>query len=126
MPRRYFLAIFPTYLVVSLSKVANLNFQVCRINASQFLGAPLYLINEDWYNAWISFTKESWGLLIATMTQCWAPTIVRVSGDKTVRGQILQSNDGDLLCKFPNRLILIANHQVLLGARFKYTSAEAV
>ena len=47
-----------------------------------------------------------------TMTQWWAPTIVRVSGDSTMRGQLLQSVDGSLLCDFPQRMILIANHQI--------------
>lgn len=46
------------------------------------------------------------------MTQCWAPTVVRVSGDKSVRGQLSQSKEGDLVCDFPSRLILVANHQV--------------
>ncbi|KAL8694913.1 MAG: hypothetical protein Q9218_000484 [Villophora microphyllina] len=82
------------------------------INASQFLGAPLYLINEDWYNAWIAFTKQSWGLLTTSMTQCWAPTVVRVSGHRSVRGELLKTTDGNLLSNFPERLILIANHQI--------------
>ena len=82
------------------------------INASQFLGAPLYLINQEWYNAWIAFTKQSWGLLTMTMTQWWAPTIVRVSGDSTMRGQLVQTTDGRLLCNFPERMFLIANHQI--------------
>lgn len=47
-----------------------------------------------------------------TMTQWWAPTIVRVSGDSSVRGQLLQSVDGSLLCDFPQRLVLVANHQI--------------
>lgn len=47
-----------------------------------------------------------------TMTQWWAPTIVRVSGDSTMRGQLLQTTDGQLLCNFPERMILIANHQI--------------
>jgi len=85
---------------------------VLRINASQFLGAPLYLINEDWYNAWIAFTKQSWGLLTMTMTQWWAPTTVRISGDSTMRGQLLKTVDGSVLCNFPQRMILIANHQI--------------
>ena len=46
------------------------------------------------------------------MTQWWAPTTVRVSGDSTMRGQLLQSVDGSLLCDFPQRMILIANHQI--------------
>ena len=46
------------------------------------------------------------------MTQWWAPTIVRVSGDSTMRGQLLQTVDGSLLCDFPQRIVLIANHQI--------------
>ncbi|KAL9129366.1 MAG: hypothetical protein Q9217_002166 [Psora testacea] len=85
---------------------------VASINASQVLGTPLYLINRDWYNAWIAFTKQSWGLLTITMTQWWAPTTVRVSGDSSMRGQLLRTSDGGLLCDFPERMVLIANHQI--------------
>ena len=46
------------------------------------------------------------------MTQWWAPTVVRVSGDSTMRGQLLQGVDGSLFCDFPQRMILIANHQI--------------
>ncbi|MCJ1249316.1 hypothetical protein MMC30_006539 [Trapelia coarctata] len=82
------------------------------IVASQFLGAPLYLVNEDWYNAWIALTKQSFGLLTMTVTQCWAPTVVRVSGDKSVRGQLLPLVGGGLLCDFPERMVMMANHQI--------------
>lgn len=82
------------------------------INASQFLGAPLSLINKDWYNSWIAWTKESFGLLTMTMTQWFAPTTVKVSGDKTMRGQLTKNEDGTLRCLFPNRLVLMANHQI--------------
>lgn len=37
---------------------------------------------------------------------------MRVSGDSTMRGQLLQTVDGSLLCDFPQRMILIANHQI--------------
>ena len=47
-----------------------------------------------------------------TMTQWWAPTVVRISGDSSVRGQLLKTNDGSLFCNFPERMILIANHQI--------------
>ncbi|KIW14697.1 hypothetical protein PV08_07481 [Exophiala spinifera] len=82
------------------------------INLSQFLGAPLALVNQDWYNAWIAFTKQSFGLLTMTLTQTFAPTKVIVSGDASVRGQLLKSVDGDLVLNFPERLVLIANHQI--------------
>ncbi|KEF57676.1 uncharacterized protein A1O9_05594 [Exophiala aquamarina CBS 119918] len=82
------------------------------INLSQFLGAPLSLVNEDWYNAWIAFTKQSFGLLTMTLTQTFAPTKVIVSGDASVRGQLLKSAEGNLTLDFPERLVLIANHQI--------------
>ena len=82
------------------------------INLSQFLGTPLSLVNEDWYNAWIAFTKQSFGLLTMTLTQTFAPTKVIVSGDASVRGQLLKSADGNLILDFPERLVLIANHQI--------------
>lgn len=82
------------------------------VNASQFLGSPLYLINKDWYNAWMAFTKQSFGLLTMTLTQCWAPTVMKISGDASVRGQLLKTVDGQLVCDFPERLVLIANHQI--------------
>lgn len=82
------------------------------INVSQFLGSPLKAINEDWYNAWIAFTKQSFGLLTMTLTQTFAPTKVIVSGDESVRGQLLKSPDGNLVLDFPKRLVLIANHQI--------------
>jgi len=85
---------------------------VMAVQASQFLGAPLYLINKDWYEAWIAFTKQSFGLLTTTLTQFWAPTVMRISGDKSMRGQLLKTMKGDLLCNFPERLVLIANHQI--------------
>ena len=82
------------------------------VNVVQLVGTPLYYMNKDWYNSWIAFTKQSFGLLTMTMTQFWAPTVVRVSGDKSVRGQILQTVDGNLLCDFPEKMVLMANHQV--------------
>ena len=82
------------------------------INLSQFLGTPLYLVNEDWYNAWIAFTKQSFGLLTMSLTQAFAPTKVIVSGDASVRGQLRKAADGNLILDFPSRLILIANHQI--------------
>ena len=39
--------------------------------------------------------------------------MVRVSGDASVRSQLMKTADGNLLCAFPQRMVLIANHQVL-------------
>lgn len=57
-------------------------------------------------------TKRSFGLTITLMTQIWGPTTIRVSGDESVAGQIKLRSDGGVQFEFPERLILIANHQV--------------
>ncbi|KAH1490502.1 hypothetical protein KXX57_000238 [Aspergillus fumigatus] len=46
------------------------------------------------------------------LLQWGCPTYVRVSGDESVRGQIHLCKDGRLKTQFPERLVLIANHQV--------------
>ncbi|KAH0544408.1 hypothetical protein FGG08_001434 [Glutinoglossum americanum] len=89
-------------------------FTVCvtAIHITQLLGSPLYFINKDYYYAYMSLTKQSFGIMITVMTQWWSPTVVRVSGDKSVRGQLRQTEDGRLECDFPERIIFIANHQL--------------
>jgi 1-acyl-sn-glycerol-3-phosphate acyltransferase len=82
------------------------------ISVTQFLGAWLYLVNKDYYYAYMSLTKQSFGILITTITQWFSPTLVRVSGDKSVRGQLGRTGDGRLHVDFPERLVMIANHQI--------------
>ena len=88
------------------------NTVVFTIHMTQLLGSPLYFVNKDHYYAYMALTKQSFGLLITTVTAWFSPTIVRVSGDESVRGQILQAKDGRLQMDFPERLVLIANHQI--------------
>lgn len=78
----------------------------------QYLGAPLYFINRDYYYAYMALTKQSFGLVITTITQWFSPTVVRISGDKSIRGQLSRTQDGLLQTHFPERLIMIANHQL--------------
>jgi len=85
---------------------------VFSVHATQLLGSPLYLINKNFFYAYMALTKQSFGLLITTTTAWFSPTIIRVSGDESVRGQLLQTEDGRLETDFPERLILIANHQI--------------
>lgn len=82
------------------------------IFTTQLIGSPLYFISKDYYYAYMAFTKQSFGVLITTVTQWGAPTLVRVSGDESVRGQIQLTDDGRLKTEFPDRLVFIANHQV--------------
>lgn len=82
------------------------------IHGAQLLGVPLYFISKDWFYAYMALTKQYFGLLVTTMTQWWSPTVVRISGDSSVAGQLHQQADGSLSVKFPDRLVLIANHQI--------------
>ena len=61
-------------------------------------------------------TKQHFGVVVTTITQWWSPTVIRVTADRTVRDQIRRTSDGGLACHFPERLVLIANHQVWLDA----------
>ncbi|RYP93585.1 hypothetical protein DL770_000327 [Monosporascus sp. CRB-9-2] len=82
------------------------------IHATQLIGAPLYFINKDLYYAYMSLCKASFGLLTTTMTYWWAPTLIRISGDASVAGQLSVTPDGRVQCDFPERLVMIANHQI--------------
>ncbi|KAL8692252.1 MAG: hypothetical protein Q9218_002686 [Villophora microphyllina] len=81
-------------------------------HAAQLLGSPLYVINQDYYYAYMAFTKQSFGIFIATITQWFSPTTIRISGDASVRGQLTRTSDGRLETRFPERLVMIANHQL--------------
>lgn len=79
---------------------------------TQFLGLPLYILNRELYYAYMALTKQSFGLLVTTMTHWWAPTTIRISGDASVADQLSLTPDGRVECAFPERMVMIANHQV--------------
>lgn len=60
----------------------------------------------------MALTKQSFALTTTTMTQLWGPTVIRISGDKSVADQIRKTPDGRVEFSFPERMVLIANHQV--------------
>jgi hypothetical protein len=82
------------------------------IHITQFLGVPLYWVNRELYYSYMALTKQSFGLVVTTMTHWWSPTTIRISGDSSVEGQIRKTADGRVEFAFPERLVLIANHQV--------------
>ncbi|KAI5303290.1 emp24p/erv25p- protein [Ascosphaera pollenicola] len=85
---------------------------VC-IVLTQLVGCPLLLIRRRWFDAYIARTKASFGLVITAVTQWGAPTPVRISGDRSVKGQFGLDASGKILkTQFPERLVMIANHQV--------------
>ncbi|KAF2108416.1 acyltransferase-domain-containing protein [Lophiotrema nucula] len=85
---------------------------VLAISASQFLGAPLKLIDPQFYDGYMAYTKECFAILVTCLTQWWAPTVVRVSGDSSMVGQLIKKKDGSLECRFAERMVLMANHQL--------------
>jgi len=89
-------------------------FYVCclGIAAAQYLGAPLYFFNQDYFYAYMALTKQSFGIVVITLTQWFSPTLVRVSWDPSLRGQLRKTKDGRLETDFPERMVLIANHQI--------------
>jgi len=82
------------------------------IHLSQLLGLPLALVNHDLYDAYVALTKQMFALLSLSMMPVWMPTVVRASGDASVAGQIRQTPDGGVEYGFPERAVLIANHQL--------------
>ncbi|CCT72187.1 related to acetyltransferase [Fusarium fujikuroi] len=79
---------------------------------TQLIGSPLYFVNRDWYYAYMAMTKQSFCLTTTSMTQIWGPTTIRISGDESVAGQIKLRPDGGVQFEFPERLVMIANHQI--------------
>ncbi len=87
-------------------------FAITATHITQLVGAPSYFYNKAFYYSYIALTKQSFGIIITTITQWFSPTVVRVSGDKSVAGQLKLTADGRLKTDFPERLVLIANHQL--------------
>lgn len=69
-------------------------------------------MNREWFYAYMAMTKRSFALTMTVMTQIWGPTTIRISGDESVAGQIRPTKDGGVQFSFPERMVLIANHQV--------------
>ncbi|KAL4985640.1 hypothetical protein BDW68DRAFT_189472 [Aspergillus falconensis] len=102
----------PMQMLRSLLLATWFNCCCVIILMTQLVGCPLYIINKRYYYAWMASTKQSFGLVITALTEWGCPTYVRVSGDESVRGQIHIADDGRLKTTFPERLVMISNHQV--------------
>jgi 1-acyl-sn-glycerol-3-phosphate acyltransferase len=60
----------------------------------------------------MAFSKSTFALVTVMMTQLWGPTLIRMSGDADVTAQIGRNPDGTIRFAFPDRLVLMANHQI--------------
>lgn len=92
-------------------------------NVTQLIGVPLYWINRNYYYAYMALTKQTFGILITTITQWFSPTVIRVSWDESVRGQLRKTSDGRLETSFPERIVLLANHQIYTDWLYLWWSA---
>ena len=102
------------------------NWSVCMtIQTTQILGVPLYFFNKDYYYAYMALTKQSFGIFLTTITEWFSTTTIRVSGDESVRGQLRQDKDGRLVLGFPERMILLANHQIYTDWLYLWWAAYA-
>ncbi|KAF2630408.1 acyltransferase-domain-containing protein [Macroventuria anomochaeta] len=91
---------------------AYFNGSIVAIFVTQAIGAPLYYYSKDVFYAWMAMTKQHFGIVVTTMTYWWAPVKMRISGDASVRGQLRRTEDGRIECDFPERMVLISNHQI--------------
>jgi 1-acyl-sn-glycerol-3-phosphate acyltransferase len=102
----------PMQLLRSFLLGTWMNCCVMVICVTQLIGCPLYVINRRYYYSYMAYTKQCFALVLTAFTQWSSPTLQRVSGDASVRGQIHISKGGLLETRFPERLVMISNHQV--------------
>jgi hypothetical protein len=50
--------------------------------------------------------------MLIGLNQWRSPVKAHISSDASVKGQLKMGDDGNIVCDFPSRLILMANHQV--------------
>lgn len=99
------------YELLNASALTDKADKYLSLHVQQWLGAPLYFVNDRWYHTWQAGVKQSTALLLLALNQLVAPVTVRISGDATVTGQIRGGKR--LLFDFPDRMVLLANHQVI-------------
>lgn len=103
-----------TQIIRAVASVGWFISSCVMMNVTQMLGAPLYFWDKSYYYAWMSLTKQSFAIVLIMVTQTFSPTLIRVSWDKSMRGQLSVAKDGSkrLETRFPERMVLMANHQI--------------
>lgn len=69
-------------------------------------------MNREIYYDYMALTKRWFAIVVTWMTQIWGPVTIRISGDESVAGEIRPTEGGGVQFNFPERLVMIANHQV--------------
>ncbi|KAI9723882.1 MAG: hypothetical protein M1828_004001 [Chrysothrix sp. TS-e1954] len=78
----------------------------------QIVGCPLYFISKDYFYAWMAMSKQLFTLIGNTIVQWFSPVKIRISSDAGLADQFSLTKDGRLVTSFPERLVMIANHQL--------------
>lgn len=95
------------------------------IHVTQFVGVPLYLWNKDYYYAWMALTKQHFVIILLTLSHYFSPTVIRISWDSSMRGQLRKTQAGRLEASFPERMVLMSNHQIYTDWIYLWWSAYA-
>lgn len=90
---------------------------------AQLIGQPLVFIKRDFYNSYTAWTKELLVVVRIAMTNFWCSVPIRVSGDRSVEGQIQLTGNGKLRTNFAERMVLMANHQSSLDGSYVWWTA---
>ena len=99
------------------------NLGILAIHALQLLILPLHLhpATLALYNHLVNWTKDLFGQLLILISAIWAPTVLRITvddGDDELDLKKIVRRDPDtdriIALDLPQRMILMANHQVCL------------
>lgn len=82
------------------------------IHITQWLGTPMYFWSKDHYYAWMALTKQSFAICLMAVVRVFCPTTLWVSWDESMRGQLYKTDTGLLESSFPERIVLMSNHQI--------------
>jgi len=93
------------------------------LHLQQWVGAPLYFYAQDTYYSWQALCKQHFALVLINLNDWWSPTVAYVTWDPSVAGQVQQTADGKISLTFPERLVLISNHQLYTDWVFLWWAA---
>lgn len=87
-------------------------FLISSITTTQLFGYPLYYISKDWYQVWMNWTKELFGILLIFNTQILSPLNIHISHNQSMEGSFTKSPVTSHLVStaLAERAIIISNH----------------